>query len=164
MEPESTSPAPMEGEGRGDGKRGWGAFLVALCVAILLLLLSLRLDFGWRPVLQALEEHHQPRIMQTMAQAQMNTISVALLAYWHDHRELPDELTHVVQPPPNAGRTRAMTSAEGLLDPWGQPYHYHAPARDGRHPYDLYSSGPDLTEATADDIHVAQRVEIPAGE
>lgn len=38
------------------------------------------------------------------------------------------------------------------LDPWGEPYQYRCPGTQNKTGYDLFSKGPDKTEATADDI------------
>lgn len=38
------------------------------------------------------------------------------------------------------------------LDPWGEPYQYRSPGTQNKTGYDLFSKGPDKTEATADDI------------
>jgi general secretion pathway protein G len=37
-------------------------------------------------------------------------------------------------------------------DPWGQPYHYAYPGTHNKDGYDLWSSGPDRTSGTPDDI------------
>ena len=37
-------------------------------------------------------------------------------------------------------------------DPWGKPYAYRVPGKDGRK-YDLFSYGPDGQEGTKDDIY-----------
>jgi len=38
------------------------------------------------------------------------------------------------------------------LDPWGKPYVYRSPGQHNREDYDLFSTGPDGVEGTADDI------------
>jgi general secretion pathway protein G len=38
------------------------------------------------------------------------------------------------------------------LDPWGKPYGYRSPGQHNREDYDLFSTGPDGVEGTADDI------------
>ncbi|HEY3756256.1 MAG TPA: type II secretion system major pseudopilin GspG [Opitutaceae bacterium] len=44
--------------------------------------------------------------------------------------------------------------ADGKLpnDPWGEPYHYKYPGTHNVGGYDLWSSGPDHTDGTADDV------------
>ena len=37
-------------------------------------------------------------------------------------------------------------------DPWGQEYKYRYPAQKSKKPYDVWSSGKDLTDGTEDDI------------
>lgn len=37
-------------------------------------------------------------------------------------------------------------------DPWNQPYHYAYPGKHNPKTFDVYSSGPDQKEGTADDI------------
>jgi general secretion pathway protein G len=37
-------------------------------------------------------------------------------------------------------------------DPWGQPYHYVYPGIHLRNGFDLWSTGPDQTDGTTDDI------------
>lgn len=38
------------------------------------------------------------------------------------------------------------------LDPWGKPYMYRSPGQHNLEDYDLFSTGPDGVEGTADDI------------
>ncbi len=38
------------------------------------------------------------------------------------------------------------------VDPWGKPYVYRSPGQNNREDYDLFSTGPDGIEGTADDI------------
>ena len=44
-----------------------------------------------------------------------------------------------------------LIKTEVQLDPWGMPYNYQWPSQRDRD-FDLWSSGPDMTSGTADDI------------
>ena len=39
-----------------------------------------------------------------------------------------------------------------LFDPWGRPYRYRAPGTHRPNGYDLWSTGPDGKDGTADDV------------
>ena len=41
-------------------------------------------------------------------------------------------------------------------DPWGKPYIYRVPGKDGKK-YDLFSAGPDGQEGTDDDIYLKKK-------
>ena len=48
---------------------------------------------------------------------------------------------------------------EEITDPWGQPFKYGYPAKRGGDGYDLWSSGPDKIDGTADDVGNWRKVE-----
>lgn len=53
-------------------------------------------------------------------------------------------LQALVSAPPGLGQWHGpyVSKASSLIDPWGRPYVYHQPGRQGTD-YDLYSLGPD---------------------
>jgi general secretion pathway protein G len=44
------------------------------------------------------------------------------------------------------------TTAENIIDPWGETYQYRNPAKRSTKAYDVFSKGPDRNEGTVDDI------------
>ncbi|MEN3942012.1 type II secretion system protein GspG [Prosthecobacter sp. SYSU 5D2] len=89
------------------------------------------------------------------AEAQMNTIAVALTQYKTLNRTLPtteEGLAALVQPPANARSQKKLAEAAALRDPWGNPYLYRHPAVRTDRPFDLWSSGPDGKDGTEDDV------------
>ena len=80
------------------------------------------------------------------AKAQISAISTALELYALDNGSFPSQeagLSALVQPPPNDATWHGpyLKRAEGLIDPWGQPYHYKFPGRQG--PPDVFTLGRD---------------------
>ena len=80
------------------------------------------------------------------AKAQIAAISTALELYALDTGTFPPEevgLTALVQPPQDGVTWHGpyLKRAEGLIDPWGRPYHYKFPGRQG--PPDVYTLGRD---------------------
>jgi general secretion pathway protein G len=66
--------------------------------------------------------------------------------------QYPDMLDQLITAPAVLGRwSGPYIGAEGLRDPWGKAYHYRRPGPEGQ-PFDLWSSGPDWTSGTSDDI------------
>ena len=68
------------------------------------------------------------------ARAQLASISTALELYSLDNGSFPSSqvgLSGLVKAPPNANNWRGpyLKKAEGLIDPWGRPYQYRAPAK-----------------------------------
>jgi len=59
-------------------------------------------------------------------------------------------------PSGKADRWRGPYVADGtkfpITDPWGEPYQYRCPGVHNKDGYDLWSKGPDRTDATDDDI------------
>jgi general secretion pathway protein G len=80
------------------------------------------------------------------AKAQMSAIATSLELYALDNGGFPPQqagLTALVQPPSGAGRWRGpyLKKAEGLVDPWGNPYQYRVPGEAT--PFELISLGRD---------------------
>lgn len=70
------------------------------------------------------------------AKAQISAISTALELYALDNGTFPPQqvgLSALMQNPPNVSSWRGpyLKRAEGLIDPWGRPYHYRFPGRKG---------------------------------
>lgn len=71
------------------------------------------------------------------AKAQISAISTALELYALDNGTFPQPqagLTALMQAPAGATRWRGpyLKNAEGLVDPWGRPYLYKFPGRNGQ--------------------------------
>ena len=78
------------------------------------------------------------------AKAQISAISTALELYALDTGSFPPEesgLKALVQAPQNGVSWHGpyLKRADGLVDPWGRPYHYKFPGRNG--PPDVYTLG-----------------------
>ena len=54
-------------------------------------------------------------------------------------------------PVPRAFTPGGYIKADGLVDPWGQPFEYRIPGSNNPHSFDLWSLGPDGVEG-GDDI------------
>ena len=80
------------------------------------------------------------------AKAQISAISTALELYALDTGSFPPQelgLSVLVQPPQNGVTWHGpyLKRAEGLTDPWGRPYNYKFPGRQG--PPEVYTLGRD---------------------
>jgi len=57
---------------------------------------------------------------------------------------------------PSEGRVpenwRRLLEPQAIVDPWANPYQYRYPGKRKPETYDIFSTGPDQTEGTADDI------------
>jgi general secretion pathway protein G len=83
------------------------------------------------------------------ARADIRVLEQALELYRLDRTRYPSieqGLQALLQPPEadGAAKTRGAYIRRLPNDPWGQPYHYVIPGRNG--PYDLYSLGADAQE------------------
>jgi general secretion pathway protein G len=82
------------------------------------------------------------------AKAQISAISTALELYALDTGSFPSEevgLSALVQAPQDGVTWHGpyLKRAEGLVDPWGRPYHYKNPGHKG--PPDVYTLGRNNT-------------------
>ena len=80
------------------------------------------------------------------AKAQMSAIATSLELYALDNGNFPPQqagLNALIQPPSGARRWRGpyLKRAEGLIDPWGNPYQYQLPGRGT--PFELTTLGRD---------------------
>jgi general secretion pathway protein G len=80
------------------------------------------------------------------ARAQIAAIGTAIEMYALDMGQPPATETGLgalVTPPQGAQRWRGpyLKSANGLVDPWGRPYHYRAPGKTA--PYEIFTYGQD---------------------
>ena len=71
------------------------------------------------------------------ARAQISAIGTALELYALDNSTYPPGqvgLGALMQPPPGATRWKGpyLRNAEGLIDPWGRPYQYRFPGKNGQ--------------------------------
>jgi len=82
------------------------------------------------------------------AKVQMQTIATGLDLFVLDVGRLPTQeegLQALVTAPPGVEHWNGpyVVKSEILTDPWGRPYVYRSPGRDGE--YDLFTRGPDGT-------------------
>lgn len=80
------------------------------------------------------------------AKVQINAIGSALELYALDNGGYPPQqigLSALVQPPAGAARWHGpyLKKAEGLIDPWGRPYQYRFPGRNGS--FEVFTLGRD---------------------
>ena len=85
------------------------------------------------------------------ARADIRVLEQALELYRLDRARYPsveEGLNALLRPPQNASAPVATTRESYIRrlpnDPWGQPYHYSVPGKNGA--YDLYSLGADSQE------------------
>ncbi|HEY3243352.1 MAG TPA: type II secretion system protein GspG [Phycisphaerae bacterium] len=93
----------------------------------------------------------------TLAVGANGPIPNYLQLFRHRAGRYPNSLDELLTRPADleAGQTwngPHVGSEDILRDPWGQRYHYRAPGIHNTGSYDLWSSGPDGVEDTADDI------------
>jgi general secretion pathway protein G len=85
-----------------------------------------------------------------------DTVKIALERYRMDTGAYPSTSEGLAvlttAPAAGAGSWHGPYTDPIAADPWGQPYHYRSPGTHNKTGYDLYSSGPDRTEGTEDDI------------
>jgi general secretion pathway protein G len=86
---------------------------------------------------------------------QIENIGTALELYYMENGSYPSAsvgLKALVEAPSEAPRWNGpyLKKAKNLLDPWGRPYQYNFPTRDGD--YEVYSLGPNgkATSASAE--------------
>jgi general secretion pathway protein G len=87
------------------------------------------------------------------AKSDLSAISAALDLFDVDNARYPTQaegLTALTLRPANLPAWHSYVT-KLPSDPWGHPYVYHTPGKNGQ-PYDIYSCGPDGKEETADDI------------
>lgn len=84
------------------------------------------------------------------------TVGTSLMMYRIHVGSYPstEEGLAVLLTPPKEGseRWRGPYLDKPLEDPWGQPYRYRYPSAHNPKSYDIWSSGPDGVDGTADDI------------
>jgi general secretion pathway protein G len=83
------------------------------------------------------------------AQVQIKNISTALELFYLHNGGYPAEqvgLSALVKAPQGVPNWRGpyLKSAEGLVDPWGRPYRYRVPGRNGE--FDIFTLGRDNKE------------------
>ena len=81
-----------------------------------------------------------------------NAVAVPLESYKSVHGNYPstqEGLAALLQPLPRTQQAPLKTLAK---DPWGQDYNYRFPGQKNRGSYDIWSSGPDGKNNTADDV------------
>jgi len=86
------------------------------------------------------------------AKIQINALASAVELYALDNGGYPPQqvgLSALMQPPPGAMRWAGpyLKKAEGLVDPWGRPYQYRNPGRNGS--FEIFTLGRDNTPGGA---------------
>ena len=93
------------------------------------------------------------------AKAQVSAISTAIELYALDVGTVPTPqqgLAALTQPVPGQPRWRGpyLKKADGLIDPWGRPYQYRAPGKNGA--FEVFTLGRDNTPGgTGEDQDIA---------
>ncbi len=122
---------------RGDADAGFTLLELLVVLGILALLATV----GYPQVLRYLG------VARTeTAKAQISAIATSLELYALDNGGFPSQqagLTALVQPPAGARRWRGpyLKKAEGLIDPWGNPYQFRVPGKNS--PFELVTLGRD---------------------
>jgi general secretion pathway protein G len=90
--------------------------------------------------------------------ADLKTLQMNLVRYRTQSMSLPTEaqglqalVTRPTLAPQPKNWSQKMT-ADGLLDPWGNPYQYRNPGKRSQEAYDLFSMGVDGRAESEDDI------------
>ncbi len=91
---------------------------------------------------------------ETAAKTDLANLKTSLGAFEIDTGRFPttDEgLNALITPPADIQGWRKPYLDKIPLDPWGHPYIYRSPGSDNRD-FDLFSTGPDGREGSADDV------------
>lgn len=92
------------------------------------------------------------------ARADIKTWETNLIRYKTKALMLPTQpqgLEAMVKEPTSEPKPKMwtpMSKPEALIDPWGKKYQYRNPGKKNPQSYDVFSTGPDGQEGTADDI------------
>lgn len=100
----------------------------------------------------------------TAAEAQLNTLKVALTQFKTLNRRLPSNeegLAALVNPPASARVKRSLTTSSAIMDPWGKPYQYRTSYDSDTSAHVLWSFGPDGLDGTEDDITLRHESTVP---
>lgn len=90
--------------------------------------------------------------------ADLKTLQMNLVRYRTQSMSLPTEaqgLQALVARPTLAPQPKNWSqkmTADGLLDPWGNPYQYRNPGKRSQEAYDIFSMGADGRAESEDDI------------
>jgi len=127
-------------------RRGFTLMEVLLVLAILVIMGSL-VTMAFQNVLGDSEEK--------AAQNQANAFTTPINTYWLHMRQYPPTLQALVEPPADADTTRwkgPYMDKSIPLDPWGNEYKLQAPGTHNPATFDVWSSGKDGIDGTADDV------------
>ncbi len=95
---------------------------------------------------------------ETKAAADVKNIETNLVRFKAKAMFYPTQeqgLMALVKPPasgPKPKRWSQCLNEEAIIDPWGNPFHYHYPGRRNPDGFDVFSMGPDGKAGTEDDI------------
>jgi general secretion pathway protein G len=135
--------------GKATRRRGFTLIEVLLVLVILVVMGSMAV-LAYGPI--------QRRANINAARTQIGLFKTPLQTYQLNVGSLPTTaqgLDALRRPPadlPNPAKWDATLDSEVPLDPWGSPYHYACPGPHNPDSYDVWSSGPDGIDGTADDI------------
>jgi general secretion pathway protein G len=125
---------------------GFTLIEVLLVLAILVVLASMAVNMFWGA---------QEKADRGTAATQVGFYARALDRYRMDMKKYPASLPELVTKPNDA----AMQNRWGgpymdkiSKDPWDRDYHYASPGKHNADSFDVWSTGPDGQDGTADDI------------
>ena len=91
------------------------------------------------------------------ATTQVGFLENAIDMFKFETKQLPGKLEDLVEEPSDAKLAKNwsgpyMKANKDLVDPWDNPYKYDAKGKKNPNSYDVWSTGPDGQDGTADDI------------
>jgi general secretion pathway protein G len=91
------------------------------------------------------------------ATTQVGFLENAIDMFKFETKQLPGTLEDLVEEPSDAKLAKNwsgpyMKANKDLVDPWDNPYKYDAKGKKNQTSYDVWSTGPDGQDGTADDI------------
>ena len=112
-------------------RRPAGFNLIELMIAIMILGILAGLAYG-------AYDRYREKARVNQAVIDIGAMATAIKLHAEDTRSYPDSL--------------AEAGFGTRLDPWGRPYQYRYPGQHNKDKYDIWSSGKDGQDGTADDI------------
>jgi len=97
----------------------------------------------------------QEQALKDAAKGQLGVFKTAISTFQIHTRKLPTDLKELTEKPADskvADRWRGPYLDRDAVDPWDNPYKIAAPGKHNPDSYDVWSTGPDGQDGTADDI------------
>ncbi|MGD9634916.1 MAG: type II secretion system major pseudopilin GspG [Pirellulales bacterium] len=97
----------------------------------------------------------QEQALKDAAKGQLGVFKTAISTYQIHTRKLPSDLKELVDKPADskiADRWNGPYIDREAVDPWDNPYKIAVPGKHNPDSYDVWSTGPDGQDGTADDI------------